>query len=318
MALPTLLDIFTRNGTDSTVGLIDEASRGVPEVSGRVRFMNKDIVVPKVGAARTIRGRQYKTLIRTALPGAGFRNANEGVEATKSTFENRLVETFILNPRWECDKAVADSNEDGPEIYIAEEADAILNAALMTLGKQFYYGRNAGGDAKGHPGLVDSVDAAMVHDATGSTAATGSSVWAVTFGPKLVQWVAGENGKLEVSEVRLESILDAGNKRLTAYVQELLAYMGVQVMNKFAVARIKNLTAQAGKTLTDAMLGTLLSKFPTGYGPDCLFMSRRSIEQLRASRTATNATGAEAPMPTDYQGVPIIPTDSISDTEAIS
>ena len=113
-------------------------------------------------------------------------------------------------------------------------------------------------------------------------------------------------------------MVDANNNRFSAYIQEMLAHVGVRVGNKYSVGRIKNVTAQAGKTLTDAMIGSLLSKFPVGYMPDALFMSRRSLEQLRASRTATNATGTEAPTPTEAHNVPIIPTDSILDTEAIA
>jgi hypothetical protein len=188
---------------------------------------------------------------------------------------------------------------------------------MMHLGRQFYYGRGSGGDDKGHPGLITMVDSSMVVDATGNTADTGSSVWAVSFGPRLVQWVMGQDGELNVSDVRVESIEDSEGARFTAYVQELLAYVGVQMSNKFAAARIKNITAQAGKTLTDAMMGSLAAKFPVGYVPDAYFMSRRSLEQLRASRTATNDSGREATTPVDWEGVPIIPTDSILDTEAI-
>lgn len=318
MPLPTLLDVAKRNAADSTVGLIDEASRQVPEITGMVYSRGQMLTVPNVGAARTIKGTQYKTLVRTSLPTAGFRNANTGVAASKSNYENRLVECFILNPRWECDVAVANSNEDGAEAYIAEEAEAITAAAMMALGKQFYYGRGTGGDASGHPGLVDAVDSTLVVDATGTTDNTCSSVWAVSFGPKKVQWVLGNEGSLDVSDVRIGDVVDANSNRFSAYIQEMLAHVGVQVGNKYSVGRIKNLTAQTGKTLNDAMIGTLLSKFPVGYMPDALFMSRRSLEQLRASRTATNATGTEAPTPTEAHNVPIIPTDSILDTEAIA
>jgi hypothetical protein len=317
MALPTLLDVAKRNAADSTVGLIDEAARQVPEVSGSVVHMGRTITVPNVGAARTINGTQYKTLVRTALPTAQFRNANQGVPASKSTLENRLIETFILNARWESDKAVADGNEDGAESMIAEEAVAVVAANMMLLGKQFYYGRG-GSDSKGHPGLVDMIDAAMVEDAAGDSANQASSVYAVSFGPGKVQWVMGRSGQLDVSDVREESITDEDGNRFTAYVQELLAYIGVQVGNKFSVARLKNITTQDTKTLNDSKLGKLLARYPVGYSPDAMFLSRRSLEQLRSSRTATNDTGREAPIPTDYMGIPLIPTDSILDTEAIA
>jgi hypothetical protein len=305
MAVTTLLDIAKANGSDAAVGLVEEVLNAFPEV--------------RLGAARTIKGLNFKTLVRTALPTAGFRNANEGVSPGKSTLENRLVECFILNPRWECDKAVADSYEDGASAYIAMEADGQVRASMITLGGQFYYGSGSGGDAKGHPGLIQAYDATgMVVDAGGTTASTGSSVWAVRFGPQAVQWVYGNNGQLAVSDVAEQRVLDSNNAPYTAYCQELLARPGLQVASKYAVGRIKKLTADSGKGLTDALIAQLLSKFPVGHKPDYLLMSRRSLMQLQASRTATNATGAPAPFPTEAFGVPIVPTDSILDTEALT
>ena len=150
MAVTTLLDIAKANGSDAAVGLIEEVQTYSPEVM--------------LGAARTIKGLSYKTLIRTALPTTAFRNANEGVAASKSTWENRVIECFTLNPRWECDKAVADRYEDGAQAFIALEADGIMRAAMLTLGSQFYYG--VANDAKGFPGVLAAYDATnMVVDA---------------------------------------------------------------------------------------------------------------------------------------------------------
>ncbi len=303
MAVTTLLDIAKANGSDAAVGLIEEVQTYAPEVM--------------LGAARTIKGLSYKTLIRTALPTTAFRNANEGVPATKSTWENRVIECFTLNPRWECDKAVADRYEDGAQAFIALEADGIMRAAMLTLGSQFYYG--VANDAKGFPGVLAAYDATnMVVDAGGTTANTGSSVWAVKFGPKDVQWVYGNQGQLGVSDVSEQRVLDSNNNPYTAYVQELLAYPGLQVGNKYAVGRIKKLTADSGKGLTDGLISQLLAKFPVGYKPDYLLMSRRSRMQLQMSRTATTPTGTPAPYPTEAFGVPIQETDSIVDTEALT
>lgn len=303
MPMPTLLDIAKANNSDQVAGLIDEVSKATPEVT--------------VGGARTIRGLNYKTLVRTALPTVGFRNANEGTAATKGTHENRLVETYIMNPRWECDKAVADAYEDGAQAYIALEASAMMSAAMIALAGQFYYGVSA--DAKGFPGLIASYDSTgMVVDAGGTTADTGSSLWAVRFGLQDVVWVWGKDGNLGLSDVSLARITDGSGNPLTAYIQEILARPGLQVGNKRCIGRIKKLTADSGKGLTDARIGSLLATFPVGLPPTHLFASRRSIEQLRASRTATNATGQEAPIPTEVFGIPLLATDAIKDTEALT
>lgn len=301
-----MLDIAKRNGSDLLVGLIDETTKLIPEVSGITMDGTK---VPNMGAARTIKGQQYKTLVRTSLPTAGFRDLNEGVTASKSTTENRLVETFVLNPRWECDKAAADQSEDGPEAFIAEEASAIMQAAMQALGIQFFYGRNTG-HAKGHPGLIDAVQAAYTIDRAGVGNACGS-VYAVKFGPKDVTWVYGQNGQMDLPDPRIESLTDANGKKFTGYVQELLAYVGVQVGSLFSVGRIKNVTEAA--PLTDNHIYKLLAAMKVR--PDVLFMNKTLQEQLRSSRTATNATGTPAPRPTEVDGIPIAPTESLTFTE---
>lgn len=303
MAVTTLLDIAKANAADPVVGLIEEVVTFSPEV--------------QFGSARTIRGLNYRTLVRTALPGVAFRNANEGAALTKSTWENRLIECYTLNPRWECDKAVADRYEDGATAFIAMEADAMLKSSMIHLGSQFYYGTS--NDSKGFPGLVAAYDSTnMEVDAGGTTSSTGSSVWAVKFGAQGVQWVYGANGQLAMSDVSEQRVLDGSSNPYTAYCQELLAYVGLQVGNKYAIGRIRDLTEDSGKGLTDARIASLLEKFPVGYKPDYLFMNRRSLRQLQSSRTATNPTGAPAPFPSESFGIPIVVTDSITSTESLS
>ncbi len=304
MAVTTLLDIAKANGHDAIAGIIEEVQRAHPEVQ----------MVPM----RPIKGINYKTLVRTTLPTVAFRSANEGAAATKSTFEERLIEAFILNPRWECDVAVADAYEDGAAAWIALEAAAQLEASMILLGSTFYYGRGTGGDAKGNPGLVDSVHSTMVYDATGTTANTGSSCWGVRVGVQQTIWVAGNNGNLQMEDVAKIPVTDGSGNKYTAYMQEILCRIGLQVGSKYACGRIKNLTADSGKGLTDAKISELLALFPVGQKPEFLLCSRRSLKQLQQSRTATNVTGAPAPIPTESFGIPIHPTDSILDTEAIA
>lgn len=303
MAYPTLLDIVKRNGSDAAVGLIDETIKAIPELT--------------FGAARDIKGTSYKTRVRTALPTVGFRSINEGTAATHGKVENRRVEAHLMNPRWEADVAMAEEAEDGAEAYIAEEAVAMTAAAMQTCGSQFYYGLNLDPN-KGFPGLIAAVDAAMVVDATGSSANAASSLWAVRWGRQDVQWVWGLGAKFTLSDVLIQRVLDANSNPFDAYCQSMTARPGLQVGSKWSCGRIKNLTAQGGKGLTDALIYTLLTKFPANQPPDMLFTSKRCLEQLRASRTATNATGAPAPRPTEVEGIPIYATESLLDTEAIS
>ncbi len=308
----TLLDIVKANGSDGVVGLVDETIRATPEVM--------------YGAARTIKGLNYKTLIRTSLGTAAFRDGNSGASIIKSGYENKLIECFLLNPRIQCDKMVADTYEDGAEAYLAMEASGVMNASLQRLGKQFYYGRTSTIaptgylDAKGFPGLIDFVNTSLVKDAGGTTATTGSSVWFVAFRQDMVNWVFGQNGQMVMTPTRLQDIYDSGNNPYTAYVSELCAHPGLQCLNTYSVVRIKNVTADSGHTLNDALLGSALALLPAAFRPMItdIFMAPRSAEQLRASRTAVNPTGMPAPTPQDFEGIPIRITDSIAITETLN
>ena len=82
----------------------------------------------------------------------------------------------------------------------------------------------------------------------------------------------------------------------------------------------KDLDGWRGKALTDALLGKALALLPAAFRPMItdIFMAPRSAEQLRASRTAVNPTGAPAPTPTDFEQIPIRITDSIAITETLN
>jgi hypothetical protein len=99
----------------------------------------------------------------------------------------------------------------------------------------------------------------------------------------------------------------------------------MQIGNENCARRIYNLTADSGKGLTDALLAQLLATFPVGQRPDAIFASRRSVSQLQASRsvvlygagTTRPNQAAVAPYPTEFEGIQIIPTDSILNTDVI-
>lgn len=302
MAFPTLLDIAKRNSSDMAVGLIDEAAQSHPEVM--------------LGAARPVRGLNYKTLVRTGVPtGNAFRNANEGNTPGVNTYINRLVECYTFNPQFQADVAVADRSEDGAAAYLAEEAGGVMEGAMQDLASQFYYGTAQ--SAKGFPGLVDLVDSTMETTASG-TGSDCSSIWAVWWNPKGLQWIAGNNGTFDLSDPTIIQAQDGDGKVYPAYWMHLLGYPGLALHDSKAIARIKNIEPDA--KCTDAMMATLLQLFPTRIPRSqlAIYMSRRSVGYLQAGRTATNATGTEAPFPVDSHGVPIYVTDAITDTETNS
>lgn len=313
MSRITLLDVAKMNGSDAVVGLVEESIQFAPEVN--------------LFPVDTISGTSFKTLVRTGLPSVDFIAASSGIASSKSTFENKLFECGLLGGRIEIWKSVLDSPENGaPADIRTAESMGVMEAAFRKVGRQIFYGKTALGSALGFVGLVSFVDPSMIVDAGGNAADTGSSVYFVKFGAQNVRLVMGRNGTMELSDFRVESLTDANGNKGPGEVADLASWVGLQCASKNSVVRIKNLTAQDGKGLTDALIADALDKFPSGYVPDAIFMSRRSRTQLRKSRTIVlNGQGTTrpnqptiAPTPTEYEGIPIIATDSILNTEPIA
>ena len=312
MAQANLLDISRLNSTDAVVGLIEENGTYAPDV----------MALP----ARTIRGTSYKIGVRKTLPGVSFRAANGGTVYTKSEFENRLVECFILSGNIRADVAVASAYEDGIEAWKAIEASGVMRQALIELGSQLYYG--TANDDKGFPGLEAihtaysaTLSEPLTVDAGGSTADTGSSVYGLKFGPQDVSLIFGQGNAFDLGEWFQQMVNDGtSGQDYLAHVASLNAWVGLQVGSVFSVGRLRDATEDADDGVTDAKLAHLLSKYPVGHRPDAWFMNRRSAYQLQSSRSTALANVGQvvAPAPTESNGIPIIITDSITNTEALS
>ena len=94
--------------------------------------------------------------------------------------------------------------------------------------------------------------------------------------------------------------------------------IGMRLANRNCAVRIKNVeeSGNGKKSLNDALLYSAYEKFTDfGFEPTHILMNGRSREQLRNSRTATTANGTPAPLPTEWEGIPIIRTASIANDE---
>lgn len=314
MANLTVLDIARMNASDGVVGLIEETIQASPEVMG--------------GTARTIRGFGYDTLHRTNVPLVGFRAVNGGTEKCKSDYELKRTETYIMDCASEIDVALAKRHEDGEAAAIALESEGILEGSFRSLSSQFYYGRGSNASSNsiapdaglGFPGLAEVVNSSLVVDATGTTSGSATSAYAVKWGTKFVNWVIGDDGAFDTDDPRIVRVVtDAGPPEKCAdhWRTPLLFNIGLQLVNPNSIGVIKNLTTESGKGLTDDLIASLLALFPSGMVPDAIYVTRRSKEQIRTSRTTFSPTGQPAPMIENSFGIPIIDSDGIVNTEAV-
>ena len=278
-------------------------------------------LVARMSIADTADGSEtHKYNTYTGAPTGFWRGENLGRDYDSSVDTVVTATCKILDFSWRTDKAVADAWRDGPEAYIAREGMRHLEAAMFDLEQQIIYGTTSPGDASGFVGLLQSTDLDaladdMVINATGSTASTQTSVYALRLGFNDVMLVSPAASNMGLGDT---VVAEANDANYPVYYTPASLYIGLQYGGKYSAGRIANLHASdSNANLDDDLISDLLSEFPAGAGPDVLVMNRQSLKQLQQSRTATTTSGSPAPFPMEAFGVPIIVTDALVNTEAV-
>jgi HK97 family phage prohead protease len=313
-------DQFHRS-MSGAVTLIDvaklDAGIGAPLISEVAVLAPETRVFP----VDVISGGSVELSVNLTSATVGFRNANEGTTPSIGTFETRLFQTQVIEHPVVIDiQGVLNASKD-PARVMAATARTVLEGVMKHIGVQTWYGGTAqsGTDAKAAPGLLAQSNTATTHvvDADGSTALT--SVYMVRLGDSYCDHVYGNGTTLNMGEWMEETVESAAGKKLRALVSYLSGRVAPRLSNKNALVRIKKVGTDNNKKLTDLLLYSAYEKFLSlGQEPNAIFMTPRSLEQLRASRTATSEDGKPAPIPDSWgPGIPIYLTNSISHAETV-
>lgn len=274
----------------------------------------------RLAAGPSSNGTQHKYLKETGAPTVGFRAINVGLENSKSADTLVTVDLKVLDASFSVDKAYADAFKRGPEAAIMKEAKRHLKAAFAKSEQQVVQGD----DAAGFNGLADALpylDTPMVYGAGGDTVDSCSSIYFIRTNDDQsdVSIIGasddGESARIEIDETVVIQKDDGTGKFYPAYYTPIMTWLTLQVGGKFSLARICNIDFD--HTVSDDLIYEALALFPSTRQPNLIVMNRTSQKQLRASRTATNATGAPAPRPTEVEGIPILVVESITNTEAV-
>jgi len=313
------LDVLKINNAEPLVGLIDDATKDIPEMG----FFD----------ASPITRNEFKTLALVKDPKVGFRKPGAFADHESAVLQLRTCACAFLDASWKADTALAEQSDWGKEKFFAIETLSHLRAAFMMLARQIWYGAHSTSD--GFQGLYELIgkveDGHLLSNAdlhidvkeflgdkankTAKANAGLSSVFAVSTGLDSIQLAWGSEGKLtegDVTKIHIanpESKEKAKNSVAWWYGQEISGWCGLQVTSAHAFGRIHNLSDV--NPLNDTMLFELLRRFPVGREPKAFFMSRRSLEQLRRSRLPYHPTGMPVANPDNVAGIPIITTDAI-------
>lgn len=299
----TLIDTMQRNLLLG--GVVDEVAPQVPELARFPIF-------------RLDNGIKFTSMFRKELPKASFTKLGDGVAATKGRYEEREFKLYLIKARLEIERAAAQADSEGLEGMKAREIEAHALASMVEIGQQIFYGTT--NEEDGFPGLkaFTPFGGAYTYNAAGSTSSTASSVYGVKFGDNYARLLYGGSDTpdpLNLGEFYDDTVTGNNSQPLKVVAADMEGWIGLQLRHMASVTRICNLTEQTDKTLTDKMGARAIELLPTGIVPDVWFMSRRSLRQLRESRaTPENKNPA---MPTEMEGIPIVVTDTILNTDAI-
>lgn len=302
--MPTILDLNLIEGGINH-DLIDEVSGIYPEIASI--------------DAEPIDGTSLELTARTDLPEIAFSLPGEGVGVSKSKYVTRRFETANLAQLISAARTVLENKSAAAQArYLSSEQAGFIEAAVRLACKQFYYGTSL--DPKGFLGIIAQMGNTAQHIINvAGTAGARSSVFFIADGVNKTQWILGNNRSMTFEDWELANIPDPTNpgKMLQAMISWLYFNPGVRVANKNSVVRIKGITEEAGKKITHDLLAQAANGMRDDLGivPTKILMSGRTREQYR--QTFKTPENQNPPTPKDFEGIPIITSNAISNNETI-
>ncbi len=299
--------------------LLRLADRNVaPEFATNLLRKAPLVAIMAATAANASQGTQHKYLKHVSAPVVGFRAANAGIDATASDQVLVTVDLKNMSAPVRIDTQVADAYPQGPEALLDMESELALIEAFKAVEKQLFYGTANPGAAGGFTGLLQAetvqyLDSPMVLSATGATDGECTDILLLKMGALDIELVLGREGNITIGETYKQNILGSNSKLFPAYIRDQEALFTIKVGAQYSMARICNIGTGAGKTVTDSLIYDGFGLFPEDQ-PDLIVMSKRSLTQLRKSRTPTTQKGTPAPYPTEVEGIPILVTPNLLNT----
>ena len=266
-------------------------------------------------------GTLHKYLRQSTASSAAFRAALDGATKTASA-DTLATETLkIIDGSFDTDVALADAYKGGRDAWLQLELVRTMKQLMFIVERQVFYGAASPGSTAGFAALRDNAALDDLSDAmcmpagtAGATPNVQTSVYAIRHGVNDGAIVLGNGGRFVVEdEPTIIQKAGSGSGTFPALYVPVTGYLGYQYGSIYSAARIANIET----ALDDDDIADMVSLFPAGRGPNVICMNRKGVQLLRKSRTATNVTGAPAPFPTEWEGIPIVVTDAIVSTEAV-
>jgi len=277
--------------------------------------------------ADTIEGTSIQLTVIDKLPKVRFRKANQGVPRRAPEFGTKTLSTAFLEDQIDIDKAVLRSSRDIVRVLENRSKPHVISA-MGHMARQIWYGQKYN-DPEGFVGLLEQYAANGDHEIDLGQDTNLSSVWFLCLAPENLQLAFGRDQTLYQSDWRENICYDKDGNPYDGLTSSLTCRVGLKLENIHAAMRIKNIGEQkivgTGLNkyyeggLSDDPMFKLLQKFAEvcHVKPNAIFMSPRSLEQLRASRIPVNSSGDPVSELTYWTNIPLFSTINLVNCEEV-
>lgn len=280
-------------------------------------------------------GSSHKTTVRNGLPEPEFRKFYQGVKCQKGDYTQITDTTSMIEVYSECDKALADLNDDTAQFRL-NEADAHIQGMNNKVQTNIFYGNKGKNDAA-FDGLatrynkISSTKGNIGYQvmSAGGTGDDNTSIWFVTWGDKYTHllYPKGSKAGLQHENKGQVTALDKDGKYFEAYRDHFKWDIGLTVRNYRANGRIANIDVAKLDTADAADLIKLMIKMwhrikQHAKGGKTVIYVNETIEtflhlQAMEKKNVNLTLGEFAGEPVvKFLGIPVKCCDQILDTEA--
>lgn len=322
MAQLSFYDVAIINGNDAFTGLVEDQTVYSPEL----------MTIPIELRA----GNMYTTLTRQTLPAAQFRQVNQAITGSSSTYKKLVHEMFFVDTPILVDEAVYQSVDQLTGDVLINEAQGALQSVYNLVGNQTWYGQALDG-SNGFVGLRSQLLSNIAQNptatpVTASNSTTSSTAYLIQLHPQGVSFSMGKMGEIGYKPFERQWVAIHNGPNATGtvagnfqWVTNISFLLGLQVASANSVFGVTGVSTAAGSTpMTDKLGVQLLANVPLTKRLGLTWYMNRGVQaSLQNSRTSINqqpAVGengipAVSDTPTKIVGYPIVVTDNISNTE---
>lgn len=315
----TLVDVLQQEGPGSIKVLDAVRSLGLssPEVT--------TFPVSKID------GTSYEITMVDGVPRVGYRPPNAGAKNLNTRHVNKTVKCYYIDGPIEVDKAIVTSSKNGAKL-LAKETKNVTSGAFASVALQTWYRLREDEDVfpcvseQMGDYMTISADPSKREDTEANRADnSGASAYLVILGDDFLHYVWGKQMTLSLSPVKEERISrktkNGEDGSITAYTSRLEGWNGIAVESPYAVARIKNITAE--HPLTDELVAEAKTLFPAAMRGMISYVVMNGIVKLGLQKTRritpVNGNGATSMIATDpdsVQNIKILEVDSLLNDES--